>query len=631
MACRSLIRPDIVSGLPNRSLTKLDQVANQLGKIIGQGGSAVVYEWCANGTCRLAVAKRVRHHPSLASEVDAMKRAMDIHVKTSRPDLARGATTQVSPRLHAAFDCKVSRQGLIVMEHVRGMPLSDYLQSSTVPREARLVPAHLLKRLVQKMRALHAGGLTHGDAHAGNVIVMFAHSPSSSSSTVEQREPIDVVFIDFGHSGLFRSSDCDVMRIVLSLKKFVIYNPRAQRQVAQAFAPLLMHGPERSQRLAWLRTVLEPNRGSSSPAFRMPRECEGGPVSGRTFAPVPTILFPTRSRSHPSSSSSGLPRRRRSTSSPTELSHRSIQDNKVHDMYVSLNPQTATREQLVSAWNTFVSRLAPPTFVEKDPRATVMRIVTMNVHLFRSASSSSASQSKEEKGIDGLAKVLHALQPNVFAAQEWPTGDDGQVALARGGLNQFVQCTSRGRDYGLLCASSSSDMQPLFNTWVVVDDTNNSKCAQIIRIDNAITVVNLHLDVWDRTGQTRVRQLQTVLRTLDNDIRVNTKKTDRIVIVGDLNAVATPRDNALAKWIDANQMARQEDERLNESKTLASLAHAGFIDAAANIDVSVWTGRRVDHVWIRGFSPDVVQRAFVWPTTVSDHLPLVVDLDLSVS
>lgn len=126
---------------------------------VGRGSIGEV--WLATDTARRQVAvKFFRGTTSDLAEAEAERHALAL-AKVTHPAVVRlyGLEKQVHP------DDQTERLA-VVMEYVPGTSLEQY-KADFSPSQA----AAIVESLVSGMEAIHAAGITHGDFHAGNIII----------------------------------------------------------------------------------------------------------------------------------------------------------------------------------------------------------------------------------------------------------------------------------------------------------------------------------------------------------------------------------------------------------------------------------------------------------------------------
>lgn len=106
----------------------------------------------------------------------------------------------------------------------------------------------------------------------------------------------------------------------------------------------------------------------------------------------------------------------------------------------------------------------------------------------------------------------------------------------------------------------------------------------------------LHLDPFDRSGNTRFRQGLELIQKLDSEY----------IILGDFNDTY-------------------------DSQTLSSFINFGFRDSFEYINkripsITHWTCRKIDYILIGSSFKFKISNSMIFKSTVSDHLPIYIDL-----
>jgi endonuclease/exonuclease/phosphatase family metal-dependent hydrolase len=157
----------------------------------------------------------------------------------------------------------------------------------------------------------------------------------------------------------------------------------------------------------------------------------------------------------------------------------------------------------------------------------------------------------------------------------------------------------------------------------------NIVCVHLPKAKKAnLWVINLQLDVSDVTGKTRIAESQRVL----DYINENVPPSDFVVVMGDFNSVRqqdyTPKH---WKWLQDVAMGRYGS---GQDTSVAHLFEKADYREAADIfgiriPISVWSGKRVDFMFLsHHFQRKHIYNFSISPSSVSDHAPLVLDLDL---
>ena len=179
---------------------------------------------------------------------------------------------------------------------------------------------------------------------------------------------------------------------------------------------------------------------------------------------------------------------------------------------------------------------------------------------------------------------------------------------------------SRGRTgFGNILAVSE-DVPVLSSESMILPASKEARCAVIKTVNlfgRKTVIATVHLEVADKTGKTRRQQIHRLLEFLETEYPEAPK-----MVMGDFNCLRyedyTPRER---DWISRNSRGGIDYDTIRE------IEGRGYTDLFASgcLKFTVWTGRRVDYVFVKDF-PFKIASTQVFYTPVSDHLPLVVDL-----
>lgn len=146
--------------------------------------------------------------------------------------------------------------------------------------------------------------------------------------------------------------------------------------------------------------------------------------------------------------------------------------------------------------------------------------------------------------------------------------------------------------------------------------------------DLDVCLVGLHLDVYDESGATRLKQLQQLQRLLDE----MKPQPGVCILAGDFNAVRS-RDYTEQQLAKMREHDKARDV-LTELRTLEFVENSmKFRDCFDLCQVrppvcSTWSGRRIDFVYLKAQDKARVTSAFYWPSTSSDHIPVGCDFEI---
>ena len=235
-----------------------------------------------------------------------------------------------------------------------------------------------------------------------------------------------------------------------------------------------------------------------------------------------------------------------------------------------------------------------PRTLHAPPGLTDMRIITYNVFMFKRSS------------IFSILSSLAMRRPDVICLQEIV---ENCVPTIRRMAASFGFMCSRVVGKGNACLMTLT--KTCLVRWKRIGDF--ALCAHVYKGNSLrASIVNVHLDVHDLSGHTRLRQMQAILAT--------TQINDKLIIVGDFNAVH-PNYQSKKSW-KAIKKHDRNDRQIKTPTLLFDYLHMrGLKSHHTNTRFTCWSNRIVDHA--------VAKKRLVLqcvPSTKSDHVPLCVDV-----
>jgi endonuclease/exonuclease/phosphatase family metal-dependent hydrolase len=171
--------------------------------------------------------------------------------------------------------------------------------------------------------------------------------------------------------------------------------------------------------------------------------------------------------------------------------------------------------------------------------------------------------------------------------------------------------------------------------------------------------ISCHLDGHDKIGELRRLQVSSIFELIDEIIGPNTKKP--IIWLGDFNTVRnsdySPRhlewQLAQARLAQARSRQKNDKNYIRDIRTIEMITSGQFTRSfgqhsegkeedgshfievtdlikTGGISFTTWTANRVDFIFLKNISPEQIIHFFPVVTPLSDHLPLVLDLLVSV-
>lgn len=143
-----------------------------------------------------------------------------------------------------------------------------------------------------------------------------------------------------------------------------------------------------------------------------------------------------------------------------------------------------------------------------------------------------------------------------------------------------------------------------------------------INVNNKnIDIVTTHLDVFDESEEIRLKQITEIIDKYGNEI----------ILLGDFNSLQKC-DYTEEYW---NKIINDDKKRNVISQTRVSdyLNSVDMVDCYTKINpdeqvISVWSMRRVDYIFMNKKTKYKILDCFLYPSLASDHLPMVVDIDI---
>jgi len=143
-----------------------------------------------------------------------------------------------------------------------------------------------------------------------------------------------------------------------------------------------------------------------------------------------------------------------------------------------------------------------------------------------------------------------------------------------------------------------------------------------ISINNSnVKIAACHLDVFDESEQTRLKQIKQILSEIDNEY----------ILLGDLNSLRK-NDYDENEW---KCLINDCNLRNTNAHTLVTdfIESNQFIDSwsltnKSSLKVSVWSMRRVDYVYIGKQFKYKINNCNIYFSDASDHFPLYIDLKI---
>ena len=272
-------------------------------------------------------------------------------------------------------------------------------------------------------------------------------------------------------------------------------------------------------------------------------------------------------------------------------------------------------DQLVDWFVASQGRMDPAAIPKK--RKGQLRLATYNVHFWLGPHQVRGEANEEE-----MLAVIAATDADVLVLNEFVPVRD--TRLMDGLVERLERC---GYTHHTVKGSPSyrdvTYVTVIFSRLPLEEREQLGLCeerhAVRVCVQGGLSVVGMHLDVYDDSGQTRVKQVDQVL--------AKTRQLRNVIFAGDMNALRR-KDYSEDEW--AKMAAHDALRKVHlETGAIDAIEKAGFRDSFESAGpppkCTTWSGRRIDYVFAKALDWKVAN-SFVVHSAASDHIPVVVDL-----
>lgn len=262
--------------------------------------------------------------------------------------------------------------------------------------------------------------------------------------------------------------------------------------------------------------------------------------------------------------------------------------------------------------------------IYKKSNINNLMITSYNVHFFSPPTESKNIEENVQYGVERLLKFCQKTESDVILVQEALFNPNIISIFKNSGFIPYVCNTFKFEKYyfgNIILIRNNIIIRKFSKELYISGYKERKKCIVNVVIEyqnTLVSIYNIHLDVWDRTGKCRMEQINKLLEKIKND------KCPNILIGGDFNAI--------------KESDYSEDERIalkkfystftdNPFKEIDFIIGKGFRDCAtSNITPTVWAKQRVDFFFVnREFSLDVSKYA-THTISGSDHFPISIEI-----
>ena len=257
-----------------------------------------------------------------------------------------------------------------------------------------------------------------------------------------------------------------------------------------------------------------------------------------------------------------------------------------------------------------------------------LMITSYNVHFFSPAIIEKISQERVAQGIKNLLKFCSETKSDIIIVQEALFDSEIIAIFKKVGYIPSVCNTKKIGIYyfgNMILIKDNITIKKISNELYISGYKGSKKCIVNVVVEyhnTMISIYNIHLDVWDRTGKCRLEQIDKLLKKVEMDTCPN------IILTGDFNSIkksdySEDEINALKKFY--------EKYTKNPFKEIAWIISKGFKDVASEyfkdqIIPTVWSKQRVDFFFVnKDFKLDILQY-HTHTISGSDHFPISIEL-----
>jgi endonuclease/exonuclease/phosphatase family metal-dependent hydrolase len=262
---------------------------------------------------------------------------------------------------------------------------------------------------------------------------------------------------------------------------------------------------------------------------------------------------------------------------------------------------------------------------KKSSRDNLM-ITSYNVHFFSPPIDDKKLDENVQLGVDRILKFCEKTRSDIVLVQEALFDPNIISIFKNAGYIPYVCNTYKIGQYyfgNIILIRDHIIIRKFSRELYISGYKDHKKCIVNVVIEyhnTTISIYNIHLDVWDRTGKCRLEQINKLLEKVKMD------KAQNILIGGDFNAI---------KESDYSEDERAALKKFYSTftkdpfKEIEFLMGKGFRDCANRyITPTVWTKQRVDFFFVnRGFTLDVSNYS-THTISGSDHFPISIEIGI---
>jgi endonuclease/exonuclease/phosphatase family metal-dependent hydrolase len=253
-----------------------------------------------------------------------------------------------------------------------------------------------------------------------------------------------------------------------------------------------------------------------------------------------------------------------------------------------------------------------------------LMITSYNVHFFSPPTLDKKIEENIQLGVERLLKFCWKTNSDVVLVQEALFDPNIISIFKNAGFIPYVCNTYKiGKYYfgNIILIRNNIIIRKFSRELYISGYKERKKCIVNIIIEyqnTTISIYNIHLDVWDRTGKCRLEQINKLLEKVKMD------KSPNILIGGDFNAIkesdySEDEKDALKKFYSTYTN--------NPFKEIEFLIGKDFRDCAnGHITPTVWTKQRVDFFFVNQKFMLNIYNYSTHTISGSDHFPISIEI-----
>lgn len=286
-----------------------------------------------------------------------------------------------------------------------------------------------------------------------------------------------------------------------------------------------------------------------------------------------------------------------------------------------------SKEQTIDSYIADQARDAQFNDVIPKKSGKIIRIMTYNVHYWRDP--------RDKRNIfKEIMSVIRKINPDILILQEvsFVTLSEQELSKALNSLefqDNNVKFCEASRIFGGFFGNLIASKYPIVSAkGIKLTDPKEGRCAISCTINlpnnTNIKVYGIHLDVFDATERVRNTEMQEIL----NDVK---NSPYPVILAGDFNSIK--RSNyADDEW---NVIAYQYQRlgiplRTDITDVLKSTHWNTSFEKAGSTQpkYTSWSGRTIDYIYLSPNWNIPVVGSYVYHDAASDHLPVIMDLEI---